>query len=109
MELVHTLKTGKVSKQVVEKGELYALRLPFTGDSVIQQLRTSGDYYTAPLAKLGKGDKIICKLTSPNQAIGRVSEYKEYNMVYPVHNKGDEYIRIEEWKEVREELPEHRR
>lgn len=96
MELVHTIKTGEVKKPTLKKGELYALQLPFAGDSVIQQLRTSGGYYTAPLAKLGKGDKIICKLTSPNQAIGRVSEYKEYNMVYPVHNKGDEYIRIEE-------------
>lgn len=96
MELVHTLKITKVAKPVVEKGPLFASQLPFVGDTIIGQLETSGKLYTAPLAKLKKGDKIICKLTSPNQAIGKVWEYEKNMTVYPVHKQGEEYIRIEE-------------
>ena len=96
MELKHTLILKEVEKPVVEKGSLYAENLPFIGDTVISPLRTSGDYYTAQLAKLNKGDKIICKLTSPNQAIAKVTSYSTNSFTYPVHNKNEKYISIEE-------------
>lgn len=96
MELVHTLIVGNTEKIAIEKGALFTKVLPFVGNDVMYQLKQSGDYYTAPLAKLDKGDKIKCKLSSPDQAIGKVSEYAEWVMVYPVHNQGEENVFLEE-------------
>lgn len=100
MELVHTLNVEKTEGKIAEKGLLFATKLPFLvdtqGTTSIPQLRTSGDYYTAPLAKLKKGDRIVCELTSPNQAIGKISRYEEYVMIQSLHKQGETRVEVEE-------------
>lgn len=100
MELEHRLSVTRIESKTAEVGELYLDILVDNSD--FRALKSEGDYYTAPLGFLNKGDTIKCIITPTTSLVACNTEttYAEGTTVNGVHaivSEETEFEFTEQW------------